>query len=103
MKIKNNVALKRSRRNKKSLILILFAILIFMALSFLRINKISYGSDESYQDYIVQSGDRIWNIAERLSRLGEKDTRTYVAIIYKNNPNVQTIYPGMILKIPKID
>ena len=49
--------------------------------------------------YVVQKGDSLWSIAERLLGAGER----YIQIMTANNMADSLIYPGEVLIIPKGD
>jgi len=53
-------------------------------------------------EYQVKSGDTLWTIAERFKPV-EMDTREFVYYIRELNDNDGKIFPGQVIKIPKLE
>lgn len=82
-----------------TILLVLIFIIITLLLGIL--NKAEGYEEEKYIEVCIESGDTVWDIAQKYTP-NNKDMRLTVFKISKiNNLEDYHIYPGQIIKVPR--
>lgn len=79
-------------------VIILFLILCFTLYAFTTLNKKIEQESFVYEEYCIETGDTLWEIAEKY-KPKKTETRDFIRIIRTDNNISAEIYEGQVIKI----
>jgi hypothetical protein len=80
---------------KPAIVIIAFVLFIVLA-----INVFSMPEPVSYERYVVQRGDTLWEIAHQSDGWNKYDGQAIIDDIQERSDCTATIYPGQVVYIP---
>ncbi len=107
MEITRNVVkrriVRRRKINRRPLILSFIIVITFLFIFSTIGPTNSYGDGEiEYIETHVEVGDSLWSIAAKHTDSNDDIRRTLSHIVKANNIQSSIIYPGQLIKIPKL-